>query len=142
MRQMLLENSQFHFCRQVNELLADGWRVVPGTMFCGSLEFAPRERTRPVGDRETDGKRNKRSVWSIATSPTPEAHFATFPPKLIEPCIIAGCPEGGVVLDPFSGAGTTAMVCKNLGRKFVGCELNPEYIAISEKRIGRQEVLF
>lgn len=63
MRQMLLENSQFHFCRQVNELLADGWRVVPGTMFCGSLEFAPRERTHP-GDILPNG-RALRSVYAV-----------------------------------------------------------------------------
>jgi len=89
--------------------------------------------------------RNRRSVWTVATHPFPEAHFATFPPDLINPCILAGCPEGGIVLDPFMGAGTTAVVCANLGRNYIGIELNPEYIHIANERIKqatRQERLF
>lgn len=82
-----------------------------------------------------DGTRNKRSVWTVSTMPFREAHFATFPERLIEPCILAGCPVGGTVLDPFMGAGTTAVVCERLGRKWVGCELNPEYAAIADARI-------
>lgn len=79
--------------------------------------------------------RNKRSVWTVATQPFPEAHFATFPPKLIEPCILAGCPAGGIVLDPFMGAGTTALVALKLGRRFVGCELKQEYTDMANNRI-------
>jgi DNA modification methylase len=79
--------------------------------------------------------RNKRSVWTVATKPFSEAHFATCPPDLITPCIKAGCPAGGVVLDPFMGAGTTALVARGLGRNYVGFELNPEYIAIAERRL-------
>lgn len=79
--------------------------------------------------------RNKRSVWSVATHPFAEAHFATFPEKLIEPCILAGCPEKGLVLDPFMGAGTTALVSSRLNRNFIGIELNPRYIEMAEKRI-------
>ncbi len=89
--------------------------------------------------------RNRRSVWTVATHPFPEAHFATFPPDLIKPCILAGCPEGGIVLDPFMGAGTTAVVCANLGRNYIGIELNPEYVHIANERIKqatRQERLF
>lgn len=78
--------------------------------------------------------RNRRSVWTVATRPFKGAHFAVFPPKLIEPCILAGCPEGGIVLDPFGGAGTTAMVAAEHGRQHITCELNPEYIKIAEKR--------
>lgn len=78
---------------------------------------------------------NKRSVWTVATNPYPGAHFATFPPKLIEPCILAGCPEGGVVLDPFAGAGTTGMVALRHGRSFVGIELSPEYAVLARSRI-------
>ena len=74
------------------------------------------------------GGRNLRSVWTIPTSPTPEAHFATFSPKLVEPCIKAGCPPGGVVLDPFLGAGTTAVVAHRLGRKCIGIELSRKYL--------------
>ena len=81
-------------------------------------------------------KRNKRSVWTVATKPFKGAHFATFPPDLIEPCVLAGCPEGGVVLDPFGGAGTTGLVAKGLRRNAVLCELNPEYAEMARGRIG------
>lgn len=80
--------------------------------------------------------RNKRSVWTVSLTKTKEAHFATYPEKLIEPCILAGCPAGGVVLDPFIGSGTTAAVALKEGRQYVGIELNPEYIGITEKRIA------
>jgi DNA modification methylase len=80
--------------------------------------------------------RNKRTVWTIATQPYPEAHFATYPEKLVEPCVLAGCPVGGTVLDPFAGSGTTGAVAYRLGRKFVGIELNPEYAAMAERRIA------
>jgi DNA modification methylase len=80
-------------------------------------------------------KRNKRSVWTVATQPYAGAHFATFPPKLIEPCILAGSREGDTVLDPFAGAGTTGMVALRHGRSFVGCELNPAYASLARERI-------
>ncbi len=79
--------------------------------------------------------RNKRDVWTVATHSFPGAHFATFPPALIEPCILAGAPEDGVVLDPFAGAGTTGLVALRHGRRFVGIELNPEYVEMSSHRI-------
>jgi DNA modification methylase len=79
--------------------------------------------------------RNKRSVWTVGTQPFSEAHFATFPPALIEPCILAGCPEGGAVLDPFGGAGTTGLVADRLRRNAILIELNPEYAAIAQRRI-------
>jgi len=81
--------------------------------------------------------RNKRSVWTIATQPYAEAHFATFPEKLIEPCILAGCPEGGIVIDPFIGSGTTAKVAKEMKRNFIGIELNGEYIPLIENRTAQ-----
>lgn len=80
--------------------------------------------------------RNRRSVWTVATRGYKAAHFATYPQELVEPCILAGCPEGGVVLDPFTGSGTTAVAALCLGRRFVGCEINPEYIALAETRIA------
>jgi DNA modification methylase len=92
-------------------------------------------RTRPQGMREFDGMRNKRSVWTVATTPYSGAHFATFPTALIEPCILAGAPAGGVVLDPFFGSGTTGQVAQNLGRQFIGCELNPAYEALQTERL-------
>ncbi len=79
--------------------------------------------------------RNKRTVWTIATQAMSEAHFATFPEKLVEPCIRAGCPADGVVLDPFMGSGTVALVAKKLNRHFLGIELNPEYIEIANRRL-------
>lgn len=85
--------------------------------------------------------RNKRSVWTVGTTPYPDAHFATFPEKLIEPCILAGARSGDIVLDPFAGSGTTLAVSKRLGRRAVGIELNPDYCELAIKRIGYQEVL-
>lgn len=87
-------------------------------------------------ERVDDGKRNRRSVWSVATRPYKGAHFATFPPALIEPCILAGCPVGGVVLDPFGGSGTTAGVAVAHGRKAIICELNPEYGKLMPDRVA------
>jgi site-specific DNA-methyltransferase (cytosine-N4-specific) len=84
--------------------------------------------------------RNKRSVWEVSTKPYEGAHFAVFPEELIEPCVIAGAPVGGIVLDPFMGSGTTAQVAQNLGRKYLGCELNPEYKPLQEKRLRQQSL--
>jgi DNA modification methylase len=81
--------------------------------------------------------RNRRSVWTVATKPYKGAHFATFPPALVEPCILAGCPVGGTVLDPFAGSGTTGAVALTHGRRFLGCELNPSYITLAEARITK-----
>ena len=83
-------------------------------------------------------KRNKRSVWTVTTKPFKGAHFAVFPSDLIEPCILAGCPKDGVVLDPFMGSGTTGMVAQQLGRKWIGCELNAEYISMQKNRTAQQ----
>ncbi|EWC39612.1 DNA-methyltransferase [Stutzerimonas stutzeri] len=79
--------------------------------------------------------RNKRSVWTVTTRPYKGAHFATFPPELIRPCIRAGCQPNGLVLDPFGGSGTTAVVAMQEGRRSILCELNPEYAEMSRKRI-------
>ena len=86
--------------------------------------------------------RNKRSVWTVTTQPFKEAHFATFPPALIEPCILAGCPPGGVVLDPFGGAGTTGLVADRLQRDAILIELNPAYADMAERRIRNDAPLF
>jgi DNA modification methylase len=79
--------------------------------------------------------RNKRDVWSVCVKPNKETHFATYPESLVVPCIKAGCPENGVVLDPFMGSGTTGIVARKLNRNFVGTELNPEYQKMAERRI-------
>ena len=88
-------------------------------------------------DRADSSTRNRRSVWSVTTKPFKGAHFATFPPDLIEPCILAGCPAGGTVLDPFMGSGTTAAVSLQHGRQFVGVELNPEYLELARRRVDQ-----
>lgn len=85
---------------------------------------------------------NKRSVWTVTTKPYSEAHFATFPEDLIVDCIKAGCPEGGIVLDPFMGAGTTAVVSKKLGRNYTGFELNPDYLKIANDRLYSEIGMF
>lgn len=92
--------------------------------------FNDRWRERPVENR------NARSVWAVATKPFPEAHFAVMPEELVERCTLAGAPEGATVLDPFSGSGTTAMVAARLGRNAIGIDLNPEYIAMAQRRVA------
>ena len=86
--------------------------------------------------------RNKRDVWQVNTKPCKEAHFATYPFELIKPCILAGCPENGIVLDPFMGSGTTAIVARSLNRNYLGVELNPEYIKIAHKRLEKHLGMF
>lgn len=87
-------------------------------------------------------KRNRRSVWTVATRPYKGAHFATFPPALIEPCVLAGSRPGDIVLDPFMGSGTTAAVASQNGRKYLGCELNLEYKALQDKRLEQPSFEF
>ena len=82
--------------------------------------------------------RNKRTVWTVTTKPFKGAHFAVFPPDLIRPCVLAGCPPDGTVLDPFFGAGTTGLVAKQEGRGYIGIELNPEYAEMARERIKRE----
>ena len=89
-----------------------------------------------ITDEMINPLRNKRDVWIINTVPFKGGHYAAYPPKLVETCLLAGCPEGGVVLDPFMGSGTTGMVAKQLDRHYIGIELNPEYKELAEARIG------
>lgn len=129
--------------------------------FSGKVGRSGNKGRRPASDRgvpvDTNGSssgavagsvpwegstRNKRSVWTVATQPFSEAHFATFPTALIEPCISAGSRFGDLVLDPFAGAGTVALVADRLGRDSIGIELNPEYAAIAERRIRGDSPLF
>ena len=102
-----------------------------------------------IGDNHTchksdDGtfERNRRSVWTIATKPYKEAHFATFPEEIPRTCILAGSKKGDTILDPFSGAGTTGVVAEKLGRKYIGIELNPQYTKLAEDRIYNVQPLF
>ena len=93
---------------------------------------------RPNGYAEEDIPllRNKRDVWQINSVPYKGAHFAASPPKLVETCLLAGCPQDGIVLDPFLGSGTTAAVAKQMGRHYIGIELNPDYCELAKQRIG------
>ena len=100
-----------------------------GTSFIGYSGY-----TKADGTQFAEG-RNKRSVWTVTTKPYAEAHFATYPPELITPCVLAGCPPKGLILDPFMGAGTTGLVAVTEGRQYLGIEINPDYIKLAEKRI-------
>jgi DNA modification methylase len=95
------------------------------------------ERVLGTNGHTGEGGRNKRDVWTIATAPYPDAHFATFPPDLVRPCILAGSPDGGVVLEPFAGSGTTLQVAKELGRQAIGIELSGEYLPMITARVDR-----
>jgi DNA modification methylase len=91
---------------------------------------------------EVSELKNKRSVWTVNPKPYSGSHFAVFPTELIEPCILAGAPVGGIVLDPFMGSGTTAQVAQDLGRQYIGCELNPEYGKLQKKRTAQTSLDF
>lgn len=109
-------------------------KPVPGQPQPQSIN-RPREHGE-IKDADINPLRNKRDVWKINTVPFKGGHYAAYPPKLVETCLLAGCPEGGIVLDPFMGSGTTGMVAAQMGRHFVGIELNPEYTELAYKRIG------
>jgi site-specific DNA-methyltransferase (adenine-specific) len=94
------------------------------------------------GVYQSNGMKNKRDVWTVCTESEQESHFACFPQKLIVDCVKAGCPEGGTVLDPFMGSGTTAVVARKLNRNYIGFELNPDYIAIANRKLYRELGIF
>jgi DNA modification methylase len=110
--------------------------VVPGQV---EHSMAAKGHERWKKNERGEYVRNKRSVWTIPTKPFKEAHFATYPPDLIEPCILAGCREGGIVLDPFMGSGTTGLVAKQQNKNYIGFEMNSDYCDIANKRIHDQE---
>lgn len=85
--------------------------------------------------------RNRRDIWYINTVPYREAHIATFPPKLVELCTLAGCPKDGIVIDTFFGSGTTGLVASQLERRYIGIELNPDYCSLAEERISNSNYL-
>ncbi len=118
-----------HFGRYKYDFWPEGTKEAGGS-------GRPDNASNTSGRKEYDGKRNRRSVWTVTTQPFKEAHFATFPPKLIEPMVLAGCPEGGIILDPFFGAGTTGVVAKMNFRNYIGIELNQKYIEMAQKRIA------
>ena len=113
------------------------WAESHGMEYVVTGHYARVEQDESHGNRENQtGRRNKRDVWTVSTSGFRGAHFAVFPEKLIEPCILAGSPLGGTVLDPFAGSGTTGVVAKRLWRDFIGCEINPDYAQMAADRIA------
>lgn len=122
--------------RLVNPTGKRKWKSAQGRVNTINPKTAEASRKRIL-----DKGLNKRCVWPIATRPFADEHFAVYPPALIETPIKAGSPEGGIVLDPFIGSGTTALVARQLGRSFIGIELNPVYVKMAQKRLS-QQVLF
>jgi site-specific DNA-methyltransferase (cytosine-N4-specific) len=119
----------------------DGKPHAPGnTQDNGRLTSSMGHVEQPGRVWAASGQRNARNVWTIATKPYKEAHFATFPPEIPRRCILAGCPESGIVLDPFFGSGTTGEVAETLGRRWVGIELNPEYAELAKRRTQQRGI--
>ena len=104
--------------------------------------FASKGHERWVNKIDGKPARNKRDVWTVCTKAEKESHFAVFPDSLIVDCIKAGCPENGIVLDPFMGSGTTAVVARKLDRNYIGFELNPKYVKIAKRKIYNQLGMF
>jgi DNA modification methylase len=139
---LLSKSHKYHFD---HEAIKEEGVIPAGTLAAkGSAERQNQKgvNARPPEYKEYDGQRNKRSVWTVNTKPYSGAHFAVFPEELIEPCILAGAPLGGIVLDPFMGSGTTAQVAQNLGRQYIGCELNPKYEKLQKKRTAQTSLDF
>ena len=110
------------------------WPGVGGTKYGDSSD--PKHQTKSGKETQPKRKRNRRSVWTIAPKPYKGAHFATYPPALVRPCVLAGSPVGGLVLDPFTGSGTTGEVATLHHRRFVGIELNPAYADLARARVA------
>jgi len=139
---LLSKSSKYYYD---HEAIKEEGIIPAGTMAAkGSSERQNQKgvNARPPEYKEYDGQRNKRSVWTVTTKPYEGAHFAVFPTDLIEPCILAGAAAGEIVLDPFMGSGTTAQVAQTLGRKYLGCELNPDYKTLQDKRLAQQSLEF
>ena len=135
---------------QVGSARANGGKKTNGTM--KAVIRSPKATSNEFNSRNNQTwadatclpvlKRNARNVWDIPTAAFSEAHFATFPPALVERCLLAGCPKGGLVLDPFFGAGTTGLVADRMGLDCIGIELNPAYVEIARSRITGDAPLF
>jgi len=145
---LLSKNQKYHFNNEAIKepftessikRLKTGWngdesRGYPGKKHNNFSKYAGSEKTKETTHR------NKRSVWSVTTKSYKGAHFAVFPEDLIYPCILAGCPEGGIVLDPFMGSGTTGKVAMENQCQYIGLEINPKYIKLAEDRLAQQNL--
>ena len=132
-----VKQKNYYFEQQLEESI---WaktdsRFINGASTTGEKTQTGKYAIDKGGAYRDDGMKNMRTVWSINTKPFADAHFATFPEKLVSRMVSSGCPKGGVVLDPFMGLGTTAVVARKLGRNYIGFELNKEYIDIANKRL-------
>jgi site-specific DNA-methyltransferase (adenine-specific) len=138
------ESKGYYFKQQLEKSIwaeTDARSKIKGGVLSNGKTASGNYATSKVAFRE-DGMRNTRTVWTVNTEPSSEAHFATYPQRLVERMLSAGCPENGIVLDPFFGSGTTGLVAKKLNRHYIGIELNPEYVDIAKKRIYREIGLF
>lgn len=147
---LLTKSQRYYYDAEAIKEQATGYDGRKDTMMKGSDKYnsgvvpgqqphtmAARGHERWQENEEGEKIRNKRSVWTVPTSPYKGAHFATFPTDLIKPMVLAGCPVDGTVLDPFNGSGTTGEVAISLGRNYIGIELNPEYLKLAEKRLAQ-----
>ena len=138
---LLSKNKKYYFDNE--SIKEDAVGNDPGNKSPHKHKGQPFSETKKNMDKiSAVSKRNKRSVWTVPTKPFKGAHFATFPPDLIKPCVLAGCPEGGAVLDPFGGAGTTGLVAEQNNRDSILIELNPEYAQIARDRLYNDAPLF
>lgn len=136
---LLSKSERYHYDHEaIKERAIAGFN---GSSFETGKTSAAREHLAPVGTqpRNESDRRNKRTVWEVPTIPFEGAHFAVFPPKLVEPCILAGARAGDIVLDPFNGSGTTGIVALKHDRRYIGVELNPEYVALTVPRLQAEQ---
>ena len=131
---LLTKSERYYF--DSNAMREEAVKGAAGSSFNSGKTAAHQLGRSSDAERIEDGKRNRRSVWTVATRPYKGAHFATFPPALIEPCILAGSRPGDIVLDPFMGSGTTAAVAVQHARRVIGCELNTKYAPLIDSRIN------
>lgn len=135
---LLSKSSKYYYdIEPIREPIKPTSGVINGVSLMGEHRLKEGGRKTEKREYEEIKGANKRSVWSVNTKSYEGAHFATYPPELIEPCILAGCPKGGVVLDPFGGSGTTAAVANEHNRDAILCELNPEYIPLIKERLSK-----
>lgn len=133
---LLSKSQHYYYDNEAIKEPAQNWGVRDRTNFRGGTADKKLKHSGFKNCNQEETGRNKRTVWTITTKPYKEAHFATYPPNLILPCILAGCPEGGTVLDPFNGSATTGQVALQNNRNYIGIELNPDYIELSERRLA------
>jgi site-specific DNA-methyltransferase (adenine-specific) len=132
---LLTKSAKYYYDTEAVREPAKDWGLRDRTHWRAKINSPSGSNTGNTNLNYAESGRNLRSVWTINTKPYAEAHFATFPEKLVEPCVKAGTKKGDTVLDPFAGSGTTGLVAGKLGREFIGIELNADYITLAQNRI-------